>query len=413
MRFSAALGIMTAAAALWASSAHAAGWEEGNCALFRGVGVCSEHGHLVFENISPVSGVGDTLCIEVSSGRLFWSGGPFKALAQTQDMVVTASSFAAVGYREGVREGIHYWNRPLKSAEQMQVPQDWGTVRPAKEFGPIQPFPERYHRLADGTVVFLQDAENPPRERGPWYDLHLRLSSTTEWLAARNLRPRSWVLNADTTGWAMAAVQWEPDFGGRLTQVVLAGVGQQSERFELHWDSALWERGQRLWGLDPQGEITTIEPGPGAWKVRKPQAPGHTCGHGPDAPETKWTWMLPRSFATYQQAEEYGYTLPAVKNNPRWIKRTGTGYQVCLGSAENEKLLRNAIQDPPVPGAKTKNVTVWDSQYTGVPTHFASSDLGGEVSLRYLQNDTCRVSELWWRFHGNGNWVKLAGPWSH
>jgi len=393
---------------------------------FRGLTVCPEDSCLVFEAADDIT-LADTLSLDPGTGRLRWVGGPVRGLAAAGDTVLAATRLGEFCLAGDGDTAFAEWETPwLEDSPSEAVgfeppPPAWPNTRTqaprprrsATQVGPAVPFPERYFPLADGTLLFLVDAEHPVRPDRRMVDLHARLTDGVEWELARNLEVRCWVHSSDSLSWAMAALIHVADYGGGTRDVVLAGRGGNVQTFEVGDPRALlWQDGG-LWVLNMEGRLNHIAPSRGPWSVEPVELAGAPCACPPGPDEGVWTWSSPALSRTPEQAEtrvQAGLRV-AGTSLAGWVAPVPGGFVPCWGGSFSREGLTTSLATPPEAGAEPRPMPVTGSTFRGPVTRVTAPALGGVATLRRVGPAGQAAGELWWRFTGGGAAVRVAGPW--
>ncbi len=393
--------------------------------IFSGLAACPDSGRLVFTARDADLAATDTLSLDPGTGTLAWHGGPVRGLALGAGDTVYAAVLTGVAVLAGERPaGFLPWVRvptgrlegPVSAWPRLRVPGLPPSAEAAEPAGPAIPFPERYHPLADSTLLFLTSAEHAGPQGRLLLDLHGRGPDGVEWILARNLEVRRWVVSSDGGRWALAARVHRPDYGGEVLEVVLAGVGVRTERFDLGRPRSLaWDPAGTLWILTEDGALMHITPGSGAWTVNRVRPAASAAPCPPAPPERVWVWMSPGRYrnpdAALLAADAYR---PAGAQGTRraWVARDDAGaYRPVWGGMLDRESLLSDLPEAPVPGAAPARVRVDAGQISGTVARVRMNGQDGVAALRHVVRDGRTLSEIWWRFLTRPRWVRLAGPW--
>lgn len=392
---------------------------------FQGLAPCADGRLLVFRAVGPRDVRPDTLCLNPETADLYWGGGAIRGLAAGHaDTVIAATRVERLTFVGGSLTDRRPWRTPVPDAIPADVaswpavrnPVGLAVARPAGHPGPVEPFPERYLRLRDGTVIFLIDAEHPPHFKERFHDLHARLRGETEWTVSRNLAVRGWVVSPDSTSWALAARGHVPDYGGGMRDVVIAGRGESIHTFPLPVPEALlWDGAGWLWVLDGAGRLLRIRPTPGAWETREIDAADDRCGCAPDGVDSVWTWTV--AAAGSNRAEILAGALDLESSHPEptpspWVSWDENGRPLlCFGGYPSREALLAADGRAPVTGAEIRRAPLVDENFVGTAERLPLRTAGGTATLRHVHQDGRAASEIWWRFTTRERAVRMAGPW--
>ena len=384
---------------------------------------CDADRSVLFTAWDPAAPGPDTLRARPGAGALAWLGGPVRGLALGADDTLYAATLLGVsvlndgrpvaflpwdvlsGQGPGLDPGL--WP-PLRGAA---LP---AGIRPAIATGKALMLPERYHPLAAGHLLFLTDAEQPPEPGLLLHDLHARDPEGREFLLARNLEVRTWVVASDSLHWALTARLHRPDYGGHVVEALLTGVGTRVETFDPGPVAALaWDARFRLWALVADGRLLGIHPAEAAWRVQtvNPALERCPCTAGP--PESLWVWAAPGRYEDRDAARQHGETVQRrLGGGTTWVRRLDDGgFRPVWGGFLSERTLKQKMPDPPVPGARVETVRVDSGEVAGTAARLRMPNLNGIATLRHVIRDERIASELWWRFTSSPREVRLAGPW--
>ncbi len=384
---------------------------------------CEPDRSILFVADDPDAPGPDTLLARPGAGELAWLGGPVRGMALGEEDTLYAATLLGVSVLDKGRAAAFLRWGDMAAGRPGLDPGLWPplrrgslpeSLRAAVPVGDVKMLPERYHPLADGNLLFLVDAEQPPNGRRLLQDLHARDSRGREYLLARNLGVRTWVVAGDSLHWALAARVYRPDYGGQEAEVVLAGMGTRVETFERGPVAAmLWDDDPDLWVLLEDGVLLGIHPAEGAWRVR-PAAPAVAstpCTPGP--PESLWVWAAPGRYTDADAARLHGEAVHRrLSSGMAWVHALDDGrYRPVWGGFLSEKTLRRKIAEPPVPGARVRTVRVDTGETAGTAARLRVPALDGIAILRHVNRGDVIASELWWRFTSRPHEVRLAGPW--
>ena len=363
-------------------------------------------------------GAADTLALDPTRGKLFWLGGPVRGLARADGNTVCVATRLGVHVLTSSIRWFARWTVP-PGGPITADPAGWPKTRtplPSTPVAPtvpgeVTPFPERYIPLADGNLMFLVDAANPPDNRTLRYDLHTRFETEVEWRVARNLEVRGWVVSPDSLSWALVGRVHRPDYGGEVRDVVLAGRHATSQTFFLDGPRALlWDGAGRLWVWTAAGSLTRLEPGDGAWRVEAVDLAETDPPCAPGEAESIWVWTDPRSFSDRMAALRAARSATGDHTPTPWAAEGTRGaWQACWGGFLTEAALRDVAPDPPAPEARITRVPA--AGFLGPAGKLRDPDLAGTATLRSALHHGRPASELWWRFDGTDRPVRMAGPW--
>ena len=402
-----------------------AGSLEGSGVRFSRLTPCPDAGLIRFQAVDPAAPGPDTLCLDPGTGGLHWEGGPVRGLARGNGDTVYAATIAGAAVLVSERAvGFIPWVQPVRSLGS-GVPSAWPATRTpvprsrkiaARPVGEVVVFPERYLPCKGGSLVFLVEAEHPPRPGLMLYDLHSRAPDGVEWMLRRNLEVRAWVLSPDSSRWALAAREHRPDYGGEIREVILAGVGHQVETFALGIPLALlWDGAEGLWCLNREGSLFRLRTGPDVWSVDRARfgAPACECPLGES--ESVWVWMSPGRYADPESASRFAESVQAERSlgsARAWVVRDAQGaHRPVWGGHLTRRALEEAIDEPPVPGSERTAVPVTTEDYVGTVARILMTRENGEAVIRQVKHGDTTASELWWRFLARPDWIRLAGPW--
>jgi hypothetical protein len=365
----------------------------------------------------------DTLAVDPATGEITWGGGPVRGLAAGEGDTVYAALLTGMVVLTGIRPAAYLPWGAVAAGWRDGGPSDWPRLRRgafpeargAVPAGPVRLLPERYHPLSDSTLVFVTDAERSPRSDAPLYDLHARGTNGTEYVLARNLELRTWVESRDRRAWAAAARIHRPDYGGEVTDAVLAGTGVRVESFEFGpCRSLLWDATGALWALYEDGSVMRMDPGPAGWTVTRvnPVLRPVPCRPGP--PESLWVWRSPGRYRTPEAALNVVESVIRGSGDPpesRVVREADGAYRPVWGGGLTRSELLAAFPAPPVPGARAVRVRADRGDFAAVTARLRLNHRNGIALLRHVTARGETASELWWRFLTRPRWVRLAGPW--
>lgn len=375
-------------------------------------------GSLVFLAQDSEGAASDTLCLRPQSGELQWIGGPVRSLARSNGRLFAATR---LGLLDMESRNLHPWQRPIvgllpeetDSWPSLKTPLEH-SLKGVPQIGKTTPFPERYLRLADGTLVFLVDAANPHTYDYRLHDLHTRIEDKVEWRLNRNLEVREWVLSPDSLSWAVVGRLHLPDYGGSQREVVIAGKHGVSHTFSLGTPrSVFWDEGKVLWIWTEEGDLYRLHPQEGAWGQEKVDVKQIDCPCPPNEPEGLWAWTLPQPYA---QKESALAQLSRMKDPGdgslirTWLSNeSSNSFRPCWGAYLTEAALRQSLPSPPVPGAVARKVA--PGTYAGTVAQVRVPENTGIATLHQVDRQGGMASEIWWRFNGGGSPVRMVGPW--
>ena len=310
----------------------------------------------------------DTLAVDPATGDIAWCGGPVRGLAAGEGDTVYAALLTGAAVLAGTRPAGYLPWGAVGTGWRDGSPSDWPRLRrgalpaarAASLAGEVRILPERYHPLAESTLVFVTDAERNPDPGALLYDIHARGPGGTEYILARNLELRAWVQSPDGRAWAVAARAHRPDYGGQVHEVVLAGTGVRVESFDFgRCRSLLWDGAGALWTLYEDGSVMRMDPGPTGWTVTRVDPVLAPLPCRPGAAESLWVWRAPGRYRSPEAALSVAETV--VDGPPRAFRsrvvQDGDGaYRPVWGGDLTEAGLLTAFPGPPVPGARSVRV---------------------------------------------------------
>jgi len=361
--------------------------------------------------------------VDPATGETTWCGGPVRGLAAGRGDTVYAAFLTGATILAGGRPAAYVPWGAVAGGWRDGGPADWPRLRrgalpgarAATPAGPVRVLPERYHPLADSTLVFVTDAEHAPGTAPLLCDLHARGRNGTEYVLARNLELRAWVESIDRRAWACAARVHRPDYGGEIRDVVLAGTGVRVESFDFgRCRSLLWDDTGTLWTLSEDGRLMRMAPGPDRWTVTPVNPALGTAPCPPAAAESLWVWRAPGRYRSPEPALNVAESVAAGPGDPprnRVIREGDGAYRAVWGGFLTRSGLLAALSAPPVPGARAVRVRADRGDFATVTARLRLERRNGVALLRHVRSGGETASELWWRFLTRPRWVRLAGPW--
>ncbi len=392
--------------------------------LFSGLARCPAESALVFTARDSLFLRPDSLWCAPARGELRWTGGPVRGLAFGGGDTVYAAVLLGVSVLAGGGPVAFLpWAR-VPDGRLSVDPAAWppvraGAVRPEAPALPVpgaQVLPERYYPLAGGNLLFLVDAEHPPRGRTFLYDLHARGPDGVELLLVRNLEPRLWVLHSDSLRWALAARVHRADYGGEVREVVAAGIGARVATFDVGRPRLMgWSGSGELWILLQDGDLMRLVPGPQAWRTDRVRPAAFHPGCAPAGAESLWVWMGPGRYRERDAAlREAGGVRRGLGTGGgvAWVIEQPRGaYRPVWGGYLDRESLLGAMAESPVPGGVLARVGTGGGQVAATVAKVRLAEAGGVAAIHNVTRGGAAASELWWRFLSRPEWVRLAGPW--